>query len=99
MTAGTSGYVSSLDALAVGNVVWSLGAGRARKEDPISLHRRRRPAGQARRAVATGDPLVEVHADSAAALEHAVASLEAIIGIGPEPPPPRPLIHARVTVT
>ena len=98
VTAAGSGYLTSLDALAIGNVVWSLGAGRARKEDPISY-----TAGVVLQAkmgdrAATGDPLIEVHADSEDALERAVTSLEAIIGIGPEPPPPRPLIHDRVTV-
>ena len=44
--AGSDGWVSTVDAWGIGVAAWRLGAGRARKEDPVSagagvlLHRR-----------------------------------------------------------
>ncbi len=38
------GYVAAVDAYAMGVAAWRLGAGRARKEDPVERGRRRDPA-------------------------------------------------------
>lgn len=49
VTAPASGTLRTLDALKVGVAAWRLGAGRARKEDPVSMRRGHRAARQARR--------------------------------------------------
>ena len=36
VTAGRDGFVATMDAYAIGVAAWRLGAGRARKEDPVS---------------------------------------------------------------
>ena len=66
--APASGVVTRLDARAVGIAAWRLGAGRARKEDPVSA-----AAGVVCRAkvgepVQKGEPLLELHTDDPARL-------------------------------
>ncbi|TCO43820.1 thymidine phosphorylase [Kribbella antiqua] len=73
--APASGMLSKLDALAVGVAAWRLGAGRARKEDPVSavagveLHAK--PGDH----VAEGQPLLTLHTDDPARFERALESL------------------------
>jgi thymidine phosphorylase len=91
-----SGYVSTVDAHAIGVAAWRLGAGRARKEDPVSaaaavvLHRR---PGDSVRA---GDVLYELRADDAARIPTAVQTARHAVQITDTPPPPTPLILARI---
>jgi thymidine phosphorylase len=91
-----AGYVRRLDARAVGEAVWRLGAGRSRKEDPVSptagavcLHK---PGA----TVEAGEPVLVLHADDTARLDGALAALEGAIEVGPEPPAPRPLVIDRI---
>jgi thymidine phosphorylase len=90
------GFVTGVDALAIGMAAWRLGAGRARKEDPVSptagvlLHRR---PGEPVRA---GDPLYEVRADEAGRIPGGLAAAEPAVTIGPAPRPAPPLIIDRV---
>jgi thymidine phosphorylase len=87
------GTVVAVDALAIGTAAWRLGAGRARKEDPVSaaagvvLHRR--PGDPVR----AGDPLYELRTDDPARLPAARAAAEPAVVIGPKAPPPaRPVL-------
>ncbi|MFT4288856.1 thymidine phosphorylase [Nocardioides sp.] len=74
--APSSGVLTRLDALAVGLAAWRLGAGRERKEDPVSAGAgvvwHARPGD----AVTAGAPLFTLHADDPARFERALASLE-----------------------
>jgi thymidine phosphorylase len=94
--APASGYLRRLDARAVGVAVWRLGAGRARKEDPVSPSAGavclRKPGDP----VEAGEPVVVLHADGEDRLPGALAALEGAIEVGPEPPDPRPLIVERI---
>jgi len=94
--ASSSGYVTGLDAKAVGVAAWRLGAGRARKEDAVSLGAgvlcRRKPGD----AVEAGEVVLELLADDEARFAGAEAALEGAVEVGPEPPPPRPLVLERV---
>jgi thymidine phosphorylase len=90
------GYLCRLDARAVGVAVWRLGAGRSRKEDPVSptagavcLHK---PGDK----VEAGEPVLALHADDRDRLDGALAALDGAIEVGPEPPEPRPLIVDRI---
>ncbi len=84
VTAGSSGVLTRLDAMGVGVAAWRLGAGRARKEDTISagagivLHAK--PGDEIRE----GAPLMTLYADDPARFEHALASLDGAVEIGPQ---------------
>ena len=82
VTAPASGVLVRLDALAVGVAAWRLGAGRARKEDPVSAG-----AGVVMHAkpgdeVVAGQPLLELHTDEPARFERALEALEGSYEIG-----------------
>ncbi len=87
-----SGVVTKLDALAVGIAAWRLGAGRARKEDPVSatagvvLHRKEGDT------VTAGEPLLELRTDDPDRIPAALAALQDGITIGDTAAPRRPLI-------
>jgi thymidine phosphorylase len=94
--ARSSGYLTRLDARAVGIAAWRLGAGRARKEDPVD------PAAgvlclvKPGETVDEGQPLLELHADRPPSFEHALDALTGGYEIGPEPPEPAPLVIERI---
>ncbi|UFN43976.1 thymidine phosphorylase [Nocardioides okcheonensis] len=74
--APSSGTLTRLDAMAVGMAAWRLGAGRARKEDPVQAGAgvvwHARPGD----TVTQGDPLFTLHTDEADRFGRALASLE-----------------------
>ena len=75
--ARAAGCSPGLDAMAVGLAAWRLGAGRARKEDPVQAGGRRRVARQARRHRCTeGQPLLTLHTDEPERFERALAALD-----------------------
>ena len=82
VSAPADGVLVQLDALAVGVAAWRLGAGRARKEDPVSAS-----AGVIMHAkpgdiVHAGDPLLELRADDPGRFERALAAVESAYTIG-----------------
>jgi thymidine phosphorylase len=91
-----SGFLTRLDAYQVGVAAWRLGAGRARKEDAVSLTAgvvwHARPGDE----VTEGQPLLELHVDDQARLPRAQAALAGAYDIGAEPPEPRPLVIERI---
>lgn len=95
--AESAGTLLHLDALAVGNAAWRLGAGRERKEDPVSPSAGVRILVKPGEAVGKGQPLLELLADDASKIPDALDALRGGIRIGDEPFVPRPLVHARVT--
>ncbi|MCM3882947.1 thymidine phosphorylase [Frankia sp. R82] len=98
LPAPVSGYLTRLDARAVGIAAWRLGAGRARKEDPVSPVAGVRWHAGLGDPVVAGEPLLELHTDDPAALGRARAALADAITIAPEVPPVTvpPLILERV---
>ncbi len=99
VTAPATGVLTRLDAFAVGIAAWRLGAGRARKEDPVSAG-----AGVVMHAkpgdrVTEGQPLLELHADDEALFERGLQALQGGFDIGPAGTPftPDPLIIDRIT--
>jgi thymidine phosphorylase len=91
-----SGYVESVDAMGIGLAAWRLGAGRARKEDPVSvgagvvLHKR--PGER----VNAGDVLAELRADDAGRIPAALRAAADAIVVAKQPAPTRPLIIDRI---
>lgn len=96
VTAGRSGYLRRLDARAVGVAAWRLGAGRARKEDPVSpvagVVCLKKPGDE----VAEGEAVLELHAEDPGRFPRARAALEGALEIGPEAPEPAPLVIERI---
>ncbi|NLU80689.1 thymidine phosphorylase [Micromonospora sp. HNM0581] len=94
--AETDGYVTDVDAYAMGVAAWRLGAGRARKEDPVSvpagvlLHKR--PGDPVR----VGDPLYELRAERSELLPAALAEAARGLAIADRPPAAVPLVIDRV---
>ncbi|MDJ1138454.1 thymidine phosphorylase [Streptomyces iconiensis] len=95
--AASSGVLTRLDAYAVGLAAWRLGAGRARKEDPVQagagveLHAR--PGDRVR----AGAPLLTLHTDTPDAFPHAEEALKDACEIAPSASyTPTPLILDRI---
>lgn len=76
ITATESGVVSSLDALSVGVASWRLGAGRARKEDPVQAGAGVTIHAHVGDKVTAGDPLLTLHTDEEGRFERARDILE-----------------------
>jgi thymidine phosphorylase len=94
--AAEAGFVRRLDALAVGVAAWRLGAGRARKEDPVSPGAGVICLAKPGEQVERGQPVLELRADEPARFERAERALDGGIEIGPDPPEPRPLVLERI---
>ncbi|MGW7687954.1 thymidine phosphorylase [Streptomyces asiaticus] len=81
--AESTGVLTRLDAYAVGLAAWRLGAGRARKEDPvqagagIELHAK--PGDH----ITTGQPLLTLHTDTPSAFPYALEALTDAIAYAP----------------
>ncbi|MEU4527520.1 thymidine phosphorylase [Micromonospora ureilytica] len=90
------GYVAAVDAYAMGVAAWRLGAGRARKEDPVSvpagvvLHRR--PGDEVR----VGDPLYELRADDATRIPAALTEAANAVRIASTAPAATSLVIERI---
>jgi thymidine phosphorylase len=97
LDAPSAGWVTRLDARAVGIGAWRLGAGRARKEDEVSPSAGIVCLKKAGHRVEVGEPLVELHADDPARFAAAFAALEGAVDIGPEQPPAASMIIDRIT--
>ena len=94
LTAPETGWITGLDALAVGIAAWRLGAGRARKEDDVSHTAGVRCLAKPGDHVRRGQPILELHADDESRFAPAADALEAAgtVTIGSAPPPRTPLI-------
>jgi thymidine phosphorylase len=96
--APASGVLTRLDAMAVGLAAWRLGAGRARKEDPVQAGAgvvwHARPGDQ----VTEGQPLFTLHTDDEDRFERALASLDGGYDVDADGPDftPAPLLIDRV---
>jgi thymidine phosphorylase len=97
VTAAQSGWLRRLDALAVGVAAWRLGAGRARKEDPVSPSAGVICLAKPGEWVEAGQPVLELRADDASRFGRAQDALAGAIEIGPEPPAAAPLVVERIT--
>jgi thymidine phosphorylase len=84
VVAWRSGVLSRLDALAVGVSAWRLGAGRARKEDPVSAGAGIEMHAKPGDLVVAGAPLLTLHADDAGRFAAALADLEGGVEIADE---------------
>jgi thymidine phosphorylase len=86
LAAPATGFLVRLDARAVGNAAWRLGAGRARKEHPVSAAAGVLCLAKPGDWVEEEQPLLELRADDEARFDAALAALGDAIEIGPEGP-------------
>ncbi|MGP4024816.1 thymidine phosphorylase [Actinomadura sp. 3N407] len=98
VTAPSSGVLTSLDAYGVGVAAWRLGAGRARKEDPVSFGAGIICHAKPGDTVTAGQPLLTLHTDDESRLPRALESLDGAyeITVGGSPSL-HPLIIDRIT--
>src|SRR5262249_20020242 len=97
LPAPSAGWITRLDALAVGVAAWRLGAGRARKEDDVSHTAGVLCLAKPGEYVQEGQHILELRADDADRFEGALDALRAdVIAVGSEPPPQVSLIVAKV---
>ena len=98
LCAERNGFLERLEARSVGVAAWRLGAGRARKEDPVSPSAGVRCLVKPGEAVEKGQPLLELHTDEPSRLERARQALHGAIAIADEASgaPTSPLVLERV---
>jgi thymidine phosphorylase len=96
LRATTSGVLTRLDALSVGTAAWRLGAGRARKEDPVQAG-----AGVVLHAkpgdvVEAGQPLMTLFTDEADRFPGAEEALQGSYDVGSSESSPRRIVLDRI---
>jgi thymidine phosphorylase len=96
--APTDGVLTTLDALKVGVAAWRLGAGRARKEDPVQAGAGVELHAKPGASVRGGEKLLTLHTDTPERFERALEALEGAWTIAPEGSRPDllPLVIERV---
>jgi len=82
--APASGVLVRLDALAVGVAAWRLGAGRARKEDPVQAAAGVVMHAKPGASVRAGEPLLTLHTNTPERFERAVEALSDAYDIAPD---------------
>ena len=97
VTAAHDGIVQSVDALGVGIAAWRLGAGRARKEDPVSAGAGVKCLVREGDYVVAHQPLFELFADDVEHLERGMATIENAVSLGDHPAPAESILIERIT--
>ncbi|MFE0581639.1 thymidine phosphorylase [Streptomyces sp. NPDC058874] len=83
VTAPESGVLTRLDAYGVGVGAWRLGAGRARKEDPVQAGAGIELHAKPGDTVTAGQPLMTLHTDTPEKFDYALGALEGGYDIAP----------------
>ncbi|WP_075889162.1 MULTISPECIES: thymidine phosphorylase [Actinomyces] len=86
VVAEADGFLTRLDALSVGVASWRLGAGRARKEDPVQAEAGIEILAKPGERVVRGQPLLTLHTQTPERFERARQALSGAIAIGPDAP-------------
>ncbi|SED68034.1 thymidine phosphorylase [Ruania alba] len=84
LLAPADGVVVQLDARAVGVAAWRLGAGRARKEDPVQAAAGVELHAKPGALVRAGEPLMTLHTDTPERFAHAMAALDGAVELAPD---------------
>ena len=96
LEAPRDGVLSRLDALGIGIAAWRLGAGRARKEDPVSAVAGVVCRARVGDAVSAGAPLLELHTGDASRIPRALEALTDAVDIADVAPPAPPWVIERI---
>jgi thymidine phosphorylase len=97
VTAARSGWITEQQALPFGIGAWRLGAGRARKQDPVQAAAGIELHAKLGDAVVEGQPLFTLHTDEPARFERALEAVEGGWTIGDERVERGPLVADRVS--
>jgi thymidine phosphorylase len=96
VSAETDGVVAAVDAYGIGIAAWRLGAGRARKEDPVSFGAgvllKVRPGDP----VTRGQPLLELRTDEGSRMATARDAAEHAVSVAQAAPDRRPIVIDRI---
>jgi thymidine phosphorylase len=93
LIAEQDGWLTRLDALQVGVAAWRLGAGRERKEDPVSAAAGIICLVKPGQKVTRGQPILELRTDEKLRFDIAIQALEGAATISDQQPPrPAPLV-------
>ncbi|WP_327369453.1 thymidine phosphorylase [Streptomyces sp. NBC_01217] len=84
VTVPSSGVLTRLDAYDIGVAAWRLGAGRARKEDPVQAGAGIELHAKPGDTVTAGQPLLTLHTDTPEKFEYALKALPSSYDIDPE---------------
>jgi thymidine phosphorylase len=97
VVATQSGYITDLDAYAIGLSAWRLGAGRAKKEDAVSKTAGIICLAKEGDYVEKDQPVLELHIDDSSRLPLAKEALKNAFAIGAEPKEKRKIILERIS--
>jgi len=97
VVATQSGYITDLDAYAIGLSAWRLGAGRAKKEDAVSKTAGIICLAKEGDYVEKDQPVLELHIDEVSRLPLAKEALKNAFSIGAEPKEKRKIILERIS--
>ncbi|MFE9251483.1 thymidine phosphorylase [Streptomyces sp. NPDC007088] len=97
VTAGRDGVLGRLDAYDVGVAAWRLGAGRARKEDPVQAGAGVEIHAKPGDPVRAGQPLLTLHTDTPDRFAYAMESLESAYDITDEAPGAGAIVMDRIS--
>ncbi|WP_328905459.1 thymidine phosphorylase [Streptomyces sp. NBC_00234] len=98
VTARSSGVLTRLDAYDVGVAAWRLGAGRARKEDPVQAGAGVELHAKPGDSVTAGQPLLTLHTDTPEKFAYALKALPDAYDIAPAGTEftPTPVVRERI---
>lgn len=94
--AGADGVLTALHARQVGEAAWRLGAGRARKEDPVQASAGVRWHARPGDRVTAGQTLFELHTEREELMPGALEAIEGAWKVGEESPTPQALVAGRI---
>jgi thymidine phosphorylase len=98
ITAPSSGILTRLDAYDIGVAAWRLGAGRARKEDPVQAGAGIELHAKPGDTVTEGRPLLTLHTDTPSRFDYALKALPGSYDIAPAGTPftATPVVRERI---
>jgi thymidine phosphorylase len=96
LRAASDGVVTAVEAYGIGIAAWRLGAGRARKEDPVSFGAGVQLKVKPGDRVKAGDVLLELRTDEASRIPAALTEAAAAVVIGEKGPTPTKLVLDRI---
>ncbi|MEV8099640.1 thymidine phosphorylase [Kitasatospora sp. NPDC085879] len=98
IAAPASGVLTALDAYAVGVCAWRLGAGRARKEDPVQAGAGVEMHAKPGDTVVAGQPLLTLHTDTPERFDYAIEALKDGVTVAAEGTvfTPNPIVLDRI---